>query len=87
MGRGPAETGRRVKVYKGRYRCSGKELAHHYIHITPYCNLLSGGTGATTLTAPWSSKLHWDPSAADWSVPGLTLLGAKGTHFPLENEM
>ena len=22
------------------------------------------------LTAPWSSRLLWDPSAADWSVPG-----------------
>ena len=56
-----------VKVYKRRYHCSGKELPHH---ITPYCNLLLGVTGATMLTAPWSSRLLQDPSAADWSVLG-----------------
>jgi len=31
------------------------------IHITPYWNLLSGGTGAMTLTAPWSSSFTGIP--------------------------
>jgi len=70
MGQGPGETKRRVKVYKGRYRCSVKELPHHFIHITPYCNLLLGGTGTTTFDSPLVQQATLDPLAADWSVPG-----------------